>query len=247
MGFFCKQIREKESEAVVEELVDKSLKNKEYFKIITKFIYNAIHVSSYESVKLMISAQYNFPSEIELLLDDFYDDTRDKVSLRRGEFVELLVLRGLYQDERLNKMRECEPGFDGELLKIKFKGRKLNKNFDVSFWQDNRWAELYECKVNMYSILNASNKWDKLIFMNEVYYHLENKIDEVKVYLGDIGTVNKLNDRLNVFANALNKKLRDVVIKSINGIFSHQFYDKEVKLDFFNRDSLIKRIFLDCC
>ena len=104
-------------------------------------------------------------------------------------------------------------------------------------------AELYECKVNMYSILNDADKWDKLIFMNEVYFHLEEKVDEIKVYLGDIGTVDKLNDKLNVFASVLNKKLKEVVVKSVNGIFRHQFYDKEVKLDFFNRNCLVKRIF----
>ena len=146
MTFYCKQIREKKSEDVVDELVDKSLKSKEYFKIITKFIYNAIHVNLYKSVKLMISAEYNFPSEIESLLDDFYDGTKDKISLRRGEFVELLVFRELYQDSKVNKMRECEPGFDGELLNIQFEGKRLKKNFDVAFWEDRKWLNYMSVK-----------------------------------------------------------------------------------------------------
>jgi len=243
MGFFCKQIKEKESEEVVNELVDKSLKSKEYFKIITKFIYNAIHLNSYKNIKLMIEAEYDFPSEIESLLDDFYDGTRGTISLRRGEFVELLVFRGLHQDSKVNKMRECEPGFDGELLNIQFEGKRLKKNFDVVLWESNKWAELYECKVNMYSILRDADKWDKLIFMNEVYFHLKENLDEIKVYLGDIGTVDKLNDKINVFSSVLDRKLKELVVKSINGIFRHQFYDKEVKLDFFNRNCLGKRIF----
>lgn len=243
MGFFCKQIRKKESEDVVYELVNKSLNNKNYFNLITKFIYNAIHVSSYENVKLIISEEYDFPLEIESLLDDFYDGNRDKISLRRGEFVELLIFRGLYRNNKVNKMRECKPGFGGELLNIQYKGKRLNKDFDVAFWKDSNWAELYECKVNMYSILNDAEKWDKLIFMNEIYFHLEEKVNEIKVFLGDIGTVDKLNDKLNVFSSVLNKKLKEVVMKSINGIFRYQFYCEKVKLNFFNRSSLERRIF----
>ena len=79
--------------------------------------------------------------------------------------------------------------------------------------------------------------------MNEVYFHLKEKVDEIKVYLGDIGTVDKLNDKLNVFSSVLNRKFKEVVVKSIKGIFGHQFYDKEFKLDFFNRNCSVKRIF----
>ncbi len=241
MNFSCGN-KTKTFSQLTNEVVNIALENKEYFNYIS-FYLSKLSDNTFSDVLIEISSEIyqikntNTEQYLNTILESIKSLSKPDFSDFKGEFLEL-VIYNLYDNTNINKKAECLPSLSNKKIEIYHNGNLLDKRLDAVFWS-NHWIELHECKYSLKSFLNDNNEKSKIIFMNKLYYKLNNIFSDINLYLTTLSPASEIKNRY-IPADNLEKRFRDFLKDNILKELSEK---QEVKINLIYKETLTQKLF----
>jgi len=241
MNFSCGN-KTKTFSMITKKVVKVALKSKDHFNSITFLLANLSNNKFSDVILEMTSEIYHIKDTdtehaLKKIIASIADLAKPDFSDFKGEFLELITYN-LFDDSNINKKAECLPALSGQKIEIYHNDRLLDKRLDSAFWKNN-WIELHECKYSLRSVLNDEDEKLKIIYMNKLYYKLNDIFSDINLYLTTLSPAKEIKYRY-IPADNLEKRFSDFLE---DNILKELPENQDVQVNLIYKETLAQRLF----